>query len=50
MVSFIIKFADDQEILTDCIYIISYLADNHKKILKSIYEHNVLASIVKLLE
>lgn len=49
-VNFMIKFSNDQEIVTDCIWIIGYMAENYKKVLKSIYDFKMLRSFVKLLE
>ena len=45
-----IKHSNDQEIVADCIQIIGYFAETYKKMLKFIYEHNILHLVVKLLE
>ena len=44
------KFQDDEEVITDCIWIIGYLSENHKRILKMIANLKKLDIIVKLLE
>lgn len=45
-----IKYSNDIEIVTDCITILGYLAESYKKVLKSIYDHNILHLVVRLLE
>lgn len=44
------KYNDDVDIVTDCIWILGYLAEHHKKILKKISMFNKLNLIVKLLD
>jgi hypothetical protein len=44
------KYHDDNDIVIDCIWILGYLAEHHKKILKKISSFNKLPIIVKLLE
>lgn len=48
-VNLMIRFSNDQDILSDCVWIIGFMAENYKKCLKPLYDFKVLGHFVRLL-
>lgn len=44
-----VSYSNDEEVLVDCIWIVSYLTENYKKSLKVLIEAGMVPKVVQVL-